>query len=110
MVRTNTALRLPLWVLLVGALLLVAVVAQPRTVLAPAPAHLPASSTVQGQASTPAADSTAGSSAISQRTIPVSTPAAEPPAAPPTGQQQPPPPSSAQCPAEPGSGLPCRVP
>jgi hypothetical protein len=102
-----------LWALLVAALLLLAVLTQLKPVAAPAPERLPASATVSGPASSPAAPANVSAGAITQRTITRSQPVAPAPAPPATNQQpvsQAPAAGSAQCPAQAGSGLPCQEP
>jgi hypothetical protein len=106
MLRTAAALRVPVWVLLVASVLLFALFTQLRPVLAPALTQVPASSNVQAEPSSPAADA----GAIAPRTIAVSRPAAPIAVAPATAPQVPEAPASAQCPAQPGSGLPCMGP
>jgi hypothetical protein len=89
MVKTRNALAVPLWALLVAAVLLLALLSQARPVLAPATILLPATSTAPGPASSRPADSNAGSSAASQGTIDALKSAA--PAAAPTAVTQLPP-------------------
>jgi hypothetical protein len=94
----------PLWLLVVAAAVLLALLAQARPVIAPGRTLLPATSVAATAAPSPAPVS----NPVSQRPISVSKPVA--PAAPAAGSSQPAapqPPGSATCPPQAGSGLPC---
>jgi hypothetical protein len=97
----------PLWLLVVAAIVLLALLAQARPVVAPVRTLLPGTSA----AVTAAPSSVPVSNPVSQRPISVSKPVA--PAAPGAVSSQPAapqPPRSATCPSQAGSGLPCYMP
>lgn len=95
----------PLWLLVVAAIVLLALLVQARPVVAPVRSVVPGTA-----ASVTAAP---GSNPVSQRPISVSKPVA--PAAPAASSQPAAPappqvPGPASCPSQPGSGLPCSQP
>jgi hypothetical protein len=96
----------PLWILVVAAAVLLALLVQGRPVVVPVRSLQPATSA--------AGSVVPSSNPISQRPINVSEPVAPAPAGPVTGQPAAAPPAqtpgSATCPPQPGSGLPCSQP
>jgi hypothetical protein len=96
----------PLWLLVVAAIVLLALLVQARPVVAPVRSLLPGTA-----ASVTAAPS---SNPVSQRPISVSKPVAPAPPGAVTGQPlapaPPTAPGSGSCPTQPGSGLPCSQP
>jgi hypothetical protein len=97
----------PLWLLLVAAVVLLALVAQARPVIAPARALLPGTSAAVTVAPSPPQVS----NPVTQRPISISKPVAPvPPAAVTSQPAAPQQPGSATCPSQPGGGLPCYQP
>jgi len=114
MVRTRNSVGVPLWVLLLAAVVLLAVLGRARPVLAPAPTMLPATSTAPAPAASSPSFGTGASNEASQRNINASVPQAPPAQGAPVASEhvvrQQAPASNTNCPAQPRSGLPCALP
>lgn len=105
MVRARNLAMAPLWLLVVAAVVLLALLVQARPVAAPVRTLLPGTSAAVTAAPV--------SNPVSQRPISVSKPAAPAPPVPgsqPAAPASPQAPGSASCPSQPGSGLPCSQP